>query len=53
MKHGPGFVVLFPSFLLILPPGQFLCLKLFIQVEDNLGVSCGFLRAAGSALKYL
>lgn len=40
MTYHHIFVVLFLNLFLILPPGQFLCLKFFLEVEDNLGVSC-------------
>lgn len=42
MTYGDIFVFVFPNFVLILPLGQFLCLKLFLEVEDNLGVGCWF-----------
>lgn len=55
MTYSHIFVVAFSNFFLILPLGQFLCLKLFLEVEDNLGAGCWLLvlLAAGSALKYL
>ena len=42
MTYCHIFVFVFPNFFLILPLGQCLCLKFFLEVEDNLGVGCWF-----------
>lgn len=42
-----------PGFPRLLPSVQFYCLKLFLEVEDNLGAGCWFYYQLDPALKYL
>lgn len=43
----------FPGFPWLLLSVQFYCLKLFLEVEDNLGAGCWFYYQLDPALKYL